>query len=331
MAHSHLQPPWVTTDPATIDIKHLRYFVGVVDAGSLTRGAAMLHIAQPALTNRIKRLEDELGVQLLVRSAHGVQPTEEGKVLYATARRLVRELADVADYVRTRGRNPSGQVTIGCLHSAANLLAVPLIGSVLSDLPQVKLAFVSGQSKDLFHRLRMGELDLAIIFGAAGVPDVTTRALIHETLLLAVAASQDPFPGRDRINVSELSTLKLILPAASVFSVHELVRQALKERSIDVPVVAEVDCLNALTTLVAQGRGASVLPWAAIGGPVEAGDVVVKRIDGAAFERTTQLCRPAGRDSSSATDAVERLTIQTIASLMRDDAWRYARLEQLPA
>jgi LysR family transcriptional regulator, nitrogen assimilation regulatory protein len=103
------------SDSVALDIKNLRYFVGIVDAGSVTRDSAMLHVAQPALTTRIRRLEDQLGVQLLVRGPSGVHPTAEGEVLYATAKRLLRDLENVADSVRTLGREPHGHVAMGCL------------------------------------------------------------------------------------------------------------------------------------------------------------------------------------------------------------------------
>lgn len=313
-------------DPTTLDIKHLRYFVGVVDAGSVTRAAAVLRVAQPALSSRIRRIEDEIGVKLLVRSAQGVHPTEEGKLFYATASRLLRELSDVTAAVRALGREPTGRVIVGCLHSTAEMIAVPLISTVLQQMPKVQLSFVSGQSIDIYHRLASGELDLGIIFKTSNVHSLGSSNLIMEELLLTVSAANDPFGGRDEVSVAELADVGLILPKASVFSVNEMVQRALLERAAAVRVVAEVDSLTALTALVAKGVGASLLPWSAIRGQVSSGAVAVKRLREAQFQRVIELCRPLDRPSTSAIDAVEKIIHAVIREQIVSGEWQHARL-----
>jgi LysR family nitrogen assimilation transcriptional regulator len=273
-------------DPKTLDIKHLRYFVGVVDAGSLTRAAAALHVAQPALSSRIARIEDAFGVKLLVRSAQGVHPTEEGKIFYVAATRLLRDLENVAATVRSLGRNPAGRVTVGCIQSAANLIAVPLIRAVLEQLPQVELSVVSGQSVEIYRRLMSGELDLAVIMRTSNVHGISSRKLLTEDLLLAVSARNDPLPGLDTVTAAELTKLSFVLPRPSVFSVHEMIQRALKACEVDtdlaetITVLAETNSVDALRTLVAEGRGASVLPWSVISPSVLAGEVKLKKIVG---------------------------------------------------
>jgi LysR family nitrogen assimilation transcriptional regulator len=315
-------------DPKTLDIKHLRYFVGVVDAGSLTRAAAALHVAQPALSSRIARIEDAFGVKLLVRSAQGVHPTEEGKVFYVAATRLLRDLANIADTVRSLGRSPAGRVTVGCLQSAANMLAMPLIRAVWEQLPQVELSFVSGQSVEIYRRLMSGEFDLAIIIRTSNVHGISSRKLMTEDLLLAVSAANDPLPGLDTVTAADMTKLNLILPKTSVFSVQEMIQRAFKEHGVDFTVLTETNCADVLTTLVAEGRAASVLPWAVISTRVLAGDVKLKKIVGMDLQRTNELCRPIGLRSSSAVDAVENLIVPIIRRLIADGTWRHATLHE---
>ncbi|HEY3653358.1 MAG TPA: LysR substrate-binding domain-containing protein [Steroidobacteraceae bacterium] len=322
-------------DPKTLDIKHLRYFVGVVDAGSLTRAAAALHVAQPALSSRIARMEDAFGVKLLVRSAQGVHPTEEGRILYVTAARLLRDLENVAATVRSLGRSPAGRVTVGCIQSAANMIAVPLITAVLEQLPQVELSVVSGQSVEIYRRLMSGELDLAVIIRTSNVHGISSRKLLTEDLLLAVSARNDPLPGLDTVTAAELTKLSFVLPRPTVFSVHEMIQRALKEREVDftvlaetITVLAETNSVDALRTLVAEGRGASVLPWSVISPSVLAGDVKLKKIVGMDFRLPHELCRPVGLRSSSAIDAVESLIVTIVRRLIADGTWRYATLHE---
>ena len=292
-------------DPTTLDIKQLRYFVGVVDAGSITRAAALLHIAQPALSSRLSRIEDELGVKLLVRSIHGVKATEEGRIFYSVATRILRELGSVAKAVRSRGERPVGRVN---LHSTADMIAVPLISRALSELPDVEIAFVAGQSRDIYRRLTEGELDLAVLFRANSTQQLNGRPLIVEQMFAAVSSAFDPFEGRDSIDVFELSKLELILPKASI--------------------IAEVDSLPALAALVAQGRAASVLPYAAISRLAASGHVSLKKVMGADFRRTVELCRPLAGESNSAIDAVETLLTSVIDNLAADGIWKGVQIQR---
>jgi LysR family transcriptional regulator, nitrogen assimilation regulatory protein len=315
-------------DPTTLDIKHIRYFVGVVDAGSLTRAAVALHVAQPALSSRIARIEDAFGVKLLVRSAQGVHPTEEGKIFYVAATRLLRDLENVAETVRNLGLNPAGRVTVGCIQSAASMIAVPLIRAVLEQLPQVELSFVTGQSVEIYHRLMSGELDLAFIIRTSNVHGISSRKLLTESRLLVVSARNDPLPGLDKVTAEELIKLRFILPRPSVYSIREMIRRALKQRELELTVLAETNSADAIMTLVAEGRGASMLPWSVVGPRVLAGDLKVKQMVGTGFELPNELCRPVGLRSSSAIDAVESLIVTTCRRLVEDGTWRYATLHE---
>ncbi|GAG77786.1 unnamed protein product, partial [marine sediment metagenome] len=80
-----------------MDLRQLRYFIGICDAGSITAAARILHVAQPALSNHIANLEAELNVKLLHRSSSGIVPTDKGETLYAAAHRVLREVSQIPD------------------------------------------------------------------------------------------------------------------------------------------------------------------------------------------------------------------------------------------
>ncbi len=105
-----------------MDLRALRYFVGVVDAGSLSRAASVLYVAQPALTAQVRRLEDEFGVQLLERSHAGVRPTAAGLRLYEDATRLLAEAEALKRRVGQLTGEPEGTVTV-----AFPVLLVPVL------------------------------------------------------------------------------------------------------------------------------------------------------------------------------------------------------------
>ena len=96
-----------------MDLRQLKYFVEIVDSGSLSKAAARVYVAQPALSQQIAALEGELKSRLLVRSSRGVTLTEAGKVLYRHARAILRELADVRQEIMHPSAGESGLVALG--------------------------------------------------------------------------------------------------------------------------------------------------------------------------------------------------------------------------
>ncbi|WP_082545649.1 LysR family transcriptional regulator [Sphingomonas sp. Root720] len=309
-----------------LDIKHLRYFVATIDAGSISRAALALNIVQPALTSRILRIEDELGVKLLIRSVRGVTPTEEGRVLYATAKRLLDDLSNVTDIVKDLGRNPTGHVSIGLSESVAAVSAVPLLIAAFSQLPKVRISLASGQSIDIYRRLTSGELDLAVISTSAQAHGMSGRQIVREEMFLAVSAKNDPLPGCDEIAFAELEQFPIVLPLTLIFSVQEMLRRASDLPGLRLKVIAEVDSLNAIASLIASGHACSVVGYSAMKHYVHSGDIKLKRIGDGTVKRSFDLCRPVDRSSNSATDAVERLLISTIGELISGGDWLHAEL-----
>jgi DNA-binding transcriptional LysR family regulator len=117
-----------------MELRQLRYFVAIVDHGSLSRAALVLHVAQPALTQQLRQLEDELGVQLLHRSAQGVLSTDAGKIFYEHAQAILKQVADAQAAVIQSAERPSGSVTLGLPHSISGALALPLLTAIAPAL-----------------------------------------------------------------------------------------------------------------------------------------------------------------------------------------------------
>src|SRR5712692_7737144 len=105
-----------------LDLRQLRYFVAIVDAGSVSRAALVLHIAQPAMSQQLAHLEREIGTKLLRRSVRGVAPTDAGKAVYRHAQTLLKLAAETANVARGAGAGASGRVRIGLPSSIAMIL-----------------------------------------------------------------------------------------------------------------------------------------------------------------------------------------------------------------
>ena len=119
-----------------MELRQLRYFVAIVDHGSLSRAALVLHVAQPALTQQLRQLEEELGAQLLHRSAHGVLSTDAGKVFYEHAQAILKQVADARSAVTQSTTRPSGSVTLSLPRSISGALALPLLTAARATYPK---------------------------------------------------------------------------------------------------------------------------------------------------------------------------------------------------
>src|ERR1700720_637258 len=125
-----------------LDIQHLRYFVSVVDMGSLSKAAGALSISQPSLSQRVSAMEYQLGVPLLLRSAAGVSPTDAGLTLYRHARIVIRQMQEMEVDVVSEGGGAVGQVAVGLPTSIAAVLAAPLVERLALESSRHSFAIV---------------------------------------------------------------------------------------------------------------------------------------------------------------------------------------------
>src|SRR5215212_5553164 len=125
--------------PPVPDLRQLRYFVAVVEAGSMTRAAERLHIAQQSLSQQIRVLETQLGAPLLTRSSRGVTPTTVGEVLLREARVVLAQAERAADAVQRAARGDSGALRVGFLTTVAHDLMPPIVRAFADQHPAIAL------------------------------------------------------------------------------------------------------------------------------------------------------------------------------------------------
>jgi len=247
-----------------MDMRQLRYFVQIVESGSLAKASRQLFIAQPALSQQMARLEDEIGRALLVRSSRGVTPTENGEALYHHAKFMLRQLDQAVSVARQETAAVSGRVTLGLAPTTVCRLGLPLLQHLRHKFPGVVLNIVEGLSGHLEHMTRVGQLDLAMLFRPNAAAELSVEALFEEELFVIVPADSTLVPPhRTSLTLREVATLPLILPSPG----HGLRRRiALEFERVNLAVdaVAEIDSLPLLMHCVADGIGATIKPMAAI-------------------------------------------------------------------
>jgi LysR family nitrogen assimilation transcriptional regulator len=237
-----------------MDLGRLEYFVGVAEAGSFSRAAAALNLSQPALSRQVQLLEEELGQRLLVRTGRGVEPTESGAALLAHARGIF-ELAEKARAdLAERQASPRGQVTVGLPPRVAHALAADLVERFREAFPDAVISVQEALSVRLREWLVAGRLDVAVLFDPPYAAQLQYETVAREPVVLMSAS-----PLRPRMRMAELAGLPLVLPSGPN-ALRQLIEDQVRPRGIALRVVAEVDSVQTVLSLVARGVGATVLP-----------------------------------------------------------------------
>jgi LysR family nitrogen assimilation transcriptional regulator len=307
----------------------LRYFVQVVESGSISRAAASLHITQPGLSKRVADLERVFNAPLLRRGPVGVVPTEQGRALFIVAKRILQDVTAIAQEVELLSTEPAGTVSIGCPIGSADIIGYPLFKAVRQQLPKVRLVFASGRSREMIRRLGAGDLDATFVSAYKRQPGVTSLPFIREEIFVAATPSLMRRLEGDVVDVRALGTLPLIAPGATSFAIRDMVIEQLP-RDLRLNVVAEVDDWGLHRRLLLEGEGYSLSTWALISSEVRAGLLEMRPLGRPQLSRDIALATSVYRPINSATDAVLQLAQRVVADLIASGEWRFAELLQQP-
>ena len=258
--------------------RQLSYFLRIAELRSFTKAAAVLHIAQPALSRQIQQLEDDLSVQLFVRSDSGVCVTEAGEALRTRAASLLQQFATVRDEVAALSDRVQGRLHFGMPPSLFDLLTVPLLLAVREKYPAVQPSVIEGISSAVYEMVLAGRIDFGVVMSTEPMLGLKSRALFIEQLLFACPPGARPDDGAP-VSLAEVAAQPLIL-TQSPNAMRLILDEALRRQGLEVRSVLEANSTRVQTALVAAGVGCSVLPYSAIAEGVAAGRLTAVPIEG---------------------------------------------------
>lgn len=241
-----------------MDLRQLRYFLGVAEHGSIAKAADELHVAQSAISLHLSRLEKELGCTLVHRTSRGIIPTESGMRLANRARSLLSDLGTIAEEVRGIEVAPAGNVVVGIPTSLGVALTVPLALAIRRQYPLIRLRVAEGLSGHMSQWLMLGQLDLAVIFGSENTTGISRKPLGREHLNLVGPRGAEALAAQQEISLSEVFDLPLVLPSRQ-HGLREEVERSASHNGHKPNVIMEVDSLESIKALVAEGIGFTVL------------------------------------------------------------------------
>lgn len=303
-----------------MDLRQISTFLQVAELGSLSKAAERLRIAQPALSRQMRLLEQELGVALFTRHGRGMLLTPPGERLRARAGAILREIDDTRAELTAEAGAVRGRVVVGMPPTVGGVVATRLVERFLDLYPEVTLRVVLAFSGFLLEWLHGGEADLAVVYGTTPPVGVRLSPLLVEPLGFVTRAAAGPAP-HHAISFAEAARARLILPGPQ-HGLRRLVEAAARDAGLSLCVAVEADDLHIQKDLVRRGRGATILPPAAVHAEVAAGALAAAPIVDPPLTRKLMLAEPLGRRPSNAALRCAAVLREEIAAMVAAGLWQ---------
>jgi LysR family transcriptional regulator, carnitine catabolism transcriptional activator len=258
-----------------MDERKLGYFLATVDEGSVTRAAERLLVAQPSLSQTLRALERELGVELFHRVGRGVEPTAAGHALVGPARQVLRAANEARDAVGGVIELKAGTVELAALATLAVDPLAALIGRFRERYPGISVRVVEPETADGVRSLvRDGTCELGIAHVGLRDDRLVHHSLGEQELLFAMPPASAGWANRP-LGARELARISLVVSPPGT-STRILLEQALAAMGVTPQIAVETAAREAITPLVLAGAGAALLP-APIAREAERRGAVVRR------------------------------------------------------
>lgn len=312
-----------------MDFRRIQHFIHIAELGSLSAAAKRLNIVQPALSQSIKRLEDELGVTLFNRSVRGMELTEAGRDFTEFAYGILNQFNRAKESLSAPKDNPGGLVSVAMTESTLQVLTCPLCEEVSSRYPNIVLNMEAGLAGNIKQGFEAGQYDIVLSYLVEPDSTIHVEDLIKEDMYLASA--YNPNNKRSDIRFKEMDSLPLILPR-SVHGVGALMLKHARAEGVSIARSQIRAALNPTIQLVETGFGYSIFPWSAICNHVNQNRITARKIVEPGLSQTVRMIYPTHRPLTQATIAIMEIIRNIIEKSYADGQWKGELLlnRQLP-
>jgi len=242
-----------------LELKHLRYFVAVAEAGSISHAASVLHISQPPLTRQIQHLEDCLEVQLLERKPRGVALTVAGESFLIEAKNILSLIEQAALRAKQAAGGQIGRLDVGIFGSAIYGIIPEIIRAFRTERPGVEIVLHNMERTAQIKALRERRLSVGFNRFFADEPDLVWERVHSESMNLALY-KEHPFTAKKSIRLAEIANEPLILyPKTARPSFIDYLLKIFHKEGISPNIAYEVDDVNTAIALASSGMGLSIV------------------------------------------------------------------------
>lgn len=289
--------------------RQVRYFLAVAEHGSFTRAAMALHVSQPALSQRIKELEESLGAQLFDRSGRATQLTDAGKAYASYARKALRDLEEGRRAIHDLGDLSRGALRIGATPTFTSYFAGPLIEAFHEQYPNVTLS-LREMPQDRIEALLIDDvLDIGIAFTDVRSAEIEAVPLMVETLALIVGR-QHPLAKKRKVKAAAIANESMIL-LTEEFATRELIDRYFRDNQISPTVAVEANSITAVIEAVRRTSLSTLLPTSTAG---RGEDLFALSLEPQTLQRTAALLWRKAAYRSAAGRAFHALAVQLAGS-----------------
>lgn len=302
-----------------MDLRQLKYFVKIVELGSISAAANALFVAQPSLSQHVANLESELGTRLLTRGAKGTTPTAAGETLFLYAKSILRQIDEAQSAVRMRGQEPSGRLSIGLPASTMRVIGLEIIRRARSQFPHILLELQERSTAELIGDLMRQRIDVCVVPEIEPGPAFESTPFVDEELLFIGPADQEPPEGE--ISLETALSHPLIVPSTPN-SVRVCLDRACLKHGLSYRLIAETSVVSLLVDAATSGLAWSILPWGAM--KHVRNELRCYNAKEQSLKRRLYLCISKGARETSAGNAISSLIHGVARDFIKDGAWLHA-------
>jgi DNA-binding transcriptional LysR family regulator len=243
-----------------VEIRHLRYFVAVAEELHFGRAAQRLGMAQPPLSQQIRRLEQELGVQLLQRTKRRVQLTEPGRAFLDEARKVIAQVGIAVEVAQRTGRGEVGRLAIGFLGAATFGLLPSILKAFRDRFPEVEIELHELKTSELVQALHQGRIHVGLLRMPVNDELLSVEPILQEKLVVALP-EQHPLAEKPLVAFRDLAGEAFLLPPRQLAAgFYEQLVDLSQQAGFSLRIGAEASQLQTILNLVAAGMGITVVP-----------------------------------------------------------------------
>lgn len=300
-------------DLTKMDIRQLKYFITIAEKGGFTRASELLGIAQPSLGFQIKKLEDELNVQLLLRTAKGAQPTVAGAQFLDRAKKIIADVDGLKRDISNLSQEPHGAVALGMTPSLSDRFLLQIIEECTERYPLIKLSVTEEMSQNLIDLLEVGQIGLALAYNVRVMPakGIAVDHLANEDIDLLAHPEKAGDAGE--IDFRAVVNFPLILPRKP-HRLRYLAERAAAECSVELNVVYEMQSLPTILRLVEHGLGATLIAGGRANPLVTDGRLISRRVVNPSLRHDVSIIQLEARPMSRAEECVAAIIRQKVAA-----------------
>lgn len=286
-------------------LRHINYFLAVAEYRSFTRAATSLYVSQPALSQQIKQLEEQLGCQLFDRSGRSVRLTDAGEMYARYARNALQDLQEGKRAINDVKNLSSGELRIAITPTFTTYLIGPLIKVFHERYPKVTLSVKEMSQEQMEQRLLDDEFDVGIAFENVHSADIESQTLLVETLALVVRKDH-PLAQESVVNLQILNQQSMVL-LSNEFATREQIERYCRQHQVQPKVLMEANSLSAVIEIVRNTQLATLLPSNITG---ERDELVAIALTPSLLQRTAVLLQRKGAYQTAAAKAFITLAHQ---------------------